>query len=231
MLTRSLSAYESDQELPWFQNSETFSDRAATDNMNRRTNLERVSEKAEPQPYVAALKRGDTRAFAQFVGEFQDMVFACGRSIGLRDQELEDAASETFLAAYKYIKSYNGKGKLSSWLWKIAYHKAVDLRRTRSHGESLSETEIEAVAAPDVPLPEAGLEVQEQNRILWQAVAKLPESQAATIVLYYRQDKSIRDIAEILDVPENTVKTWLSRSRSELFTRLRSIQEADYVRR
>jgi RNA polymerase sigma factor (sigma-70 family) len=199
--------------------------------MDRRTNLETVSEKAEPHLYVAALKRGEAGAFAQFVREFQDMVFACGRSVGLRDHELEDAASETFLAAYKYIKSYNGKGKLSSWLWKIAYHKAVDLRRTRSRGESLAENEIEEVAASNEPLPGARLDTEEQNRILWQAVAKLPESQAATIVLFYREDRSIRDIAEILDTPENTVKTWLSRSRSELYTQLRSIQEADYVRR
>ena len=193
--------------------------------------MEAVPEKARPQLCIASLKRGDTRVFAQFVREFQDMVFACGRTVGLRDHELEDAASETFLAAYRSIKTYNGKGKLSSWLWKIAYHKAVDLRRTRSHGESFAENEIEAVAASDAPLPGARLEAEEQNRILWQAVARLPTSQAATIVLFYREGRSLSEIAEILDTPENTIKSWLHRSRSELYTRLRSIQEADYVRR
>jgi RNA polymerase sigma factor (sigma-70 family) len=191
--------------------------------------LEPTSEKAGEGLSIALLKRGDTAEFARLVSQFQDMVFACGRSVGLRDQELEDAASETFMAAYRYIKTYDGKGKLSSWLWKIAYHKAVDHLGARPRAELFAEGQEESVAA-DCPLPGARLEAEERSRILWEAVGKLPLSQAATVVLFYREGKSTRDIAEILEKPENTIRIWLHRGRNELHGRLRSIQETDYVR-
>jgi RNA polymerase sigma-70 factor (ECF subfamily) len=87
---------------------------------------------------------------------YQDMVFACCRTVGLREDEIEDAASESFLAAYKSIKKYSGKSKLSSWLWKIAYHKALDYRRKEPNkpvpDADMSETIPAASAAPEINL-------------------------------------------------------------------------------
>jgi RNA polymerase sigma-70 factor, ECF subfamily len=198
--------------------------------VNGKANVEPVPGKGEESLNIALLKRGDTVVFAQFVRQFQDMVFACGRTVGLRDDELEDAASETFLAAYRYIGSYSGKGKLSSWLWKIAWHKAVDYRRMRSPAGPLSEND-DADAATDEPGPEAVLEAQERGRLLWQAVRKLPEGQAAAIVLFYREGMSTRAIAEALDSPENTVRIWLHRGRGQLYERLKSLQETNHAGR
>ena len=61
---------------------------------------------------MASLKKGDSKAFAHFVREYQDMVFACCRMVGLSENDSEDAASETFLAAFQSIHQYNGNGKL-----------------------------------------------------------------------------------------------------------------------
>jgi len=186
--------------------------------------LEQISEQSEAALDITSLKSGDAQAFACFVREYQDMVYACGRTVGLRDDEIEDAASETFMAAYRNIGSFSGRSKLGSWLWRIAYNKAVDHRRKRQAAGSLADDETMAVAAADT-LPGSRLEEEEQSRVIWQTVQKLPESQAATIVLFYREGRSIQEIAEILETSENTVKTWLHRGRGELFKKLRSFQE------
>lgn len=188
-----------------------------------------MAEEGWTASHIASLKRGDTAAFALFVREFQDMVFACGRTVGLRDDEIEDVAGETFLAAYKSIRSFGCRSKLSSWLWRIAYNKAVDTRRRRPSGVPLKGDE--PMSAPVERQPPARLEKEEQSRLIWQGVQTLPESQAAAIVLFYREGRSIQEIADILETPENTVKTWLHRGRNELFTKLQSIQENDYVQR
>jgi RNA polymerase sigma-70 factor (ECF subfamily) len=187
-----------------------------------------MTKKGEASLDSASLKRGDVDAFEFLVREFQDMVHACGRTVGLRDDEIEDAASETFMAAYKSIKTFRGKGKLSSWLWRIAYNKAVDQRRRRQAAGTLADDDTMTVAASDCR-PGAKLEEDERSRVIWQAVQTLPESQAAAIVLFYREDRSLQEISEMLETPENTVKTWLHRGRNELFTKLKSYQEGDHV--
>jgi RNA polymerase sigma-70 factor (ECF subfamily) len=64
---------------------------------------------------------------------------------------------------------------------------------------------------------------------LWKHLQKKPP--AAVIVLFYREEKSIEDIAQILEMPPNTVKTHLHRGRKELYHQLRSIWESEYVRK
>lgn len=179
---------------------------------------------------IASLKRGDSRMFTRFVREYQGMVFACCRAVGLREEDVEDAAGEAFLAAYKSIKNYSGKSKLSSWLWKIAYYKALDYRKKWQNKTTPAKIEIETLAAPAAS-PEANVSAEEQNAAVWQAVQQLSQPQAAAIVLYYREGKSIEDIARILETPENTVKTYLHRGRKELYSRLQPIWETDYVRK
>jgi RNA polymerase sigma-70 factor, ECF subfamily len=168
---------------------------------------------------LALLKAGDETEFARFVRLYQDMVFACGRSLGLRSHDTEDVASETFLAAYRYINTYDGKGKLSSWLWKIAYHKAVDHIASRRTDKAFAPDDMDFA---DSPGHETGLEAAERNQAVWDEVSKLPPAQAATVVLFYREGRSTREIAEILGNPENTIRTWLHRGRNELQNRLKA---------
>ena len=157
------------------------------------------------------------------------MVFACCRTVGLREDEIEDAASETFLAAYKSIHNYSNKSKLSSWLWKIAYFKALDFRR-KEPNKPLAQADMPDSVAATGTSPEINLADQEQNAAVWEAVGRLSKPQAAVIVLHYREGKSIEEIAQILEMPENTVKTCLHRGRKELYSRLQSIWETHYVR-
>jgi RNA polymerase sigma factor (sigma-70 family) len=186
--------------------------------------------KIEQTICIASLKRGDSRVFAQFVKIYQDMVFACCRSMGLREDEIEDVASEAFIAAYQSIKNYNGQSKLSSWLWKIAYHKSLDYRKKMQNKAIPAADSIDTLAA-GASSPEMHLSAQEQNAAIWEAVQRLSHPQAAVIVLYYREGKSIEEVGRILEIPENTVKTYLHRGRKELYSRLQSVWETDYVRK
>lgn len=178
--------------------------------------------------FIVLLKQGDAQAFAQFVRQYQDMVFACCRAVGLSDNDIEDAAADTFLAAWQAIAKFNENSKLSSWLWSIAYHKAIDHRRKRTAAGSLDES-IESVSKPQTSTQES-IETDEQSNRLWKAVQRLALPQAAVIVLFYREEKSIEDIARILEIPQNTVKTNLHRGRKELYNQLHSIWESEYVR-
>jgi RNA polymerase sigma factor (sigma-70 family) len=161
---------------------------------------------------IHRLRSGDSSAFADFIARYQQQVFMCCRLLGLDASETEDVASETFLAAYQAIGRYSGGAKLSTWLWKITYNKTINFLRQKTRNQKLqqkiqSHYKDEQTAAP----------YEDNNaEIVWDTVKKLPQDQAMAIVLFYRQEKSIKEIANIMTKSQNTVKVNLFRGREKL---------------
>lgn len=166
--------------------------------------------------WLRRLRAGDARAFAEFVEKHKEMVFLCCRTLGLREDEAEDVASETFLAAYSQLARYKGRAKLSTWLWKIAYHKAISFLRKNRRTRQLRDDFAAQLADKHKNAPLAGLETKEKHEIIWAVVNKLPKLWAVAVILFYREEKSIIEIAKIMRIRQNTVKTYLFRARKKL---------------
>jgi len=166
--------------------------------------------------WLRLLRSGDHGAFAQFIDKYKETVFLCCRRLGLREDEVEDVASETFLAAYNGLSRYSGRAELSTWLWSIAYRQAVSyLRKNRRQWQIEAEPD-EQIADGEEKEPAAAMQGKETEKIVWEAVERLPKLWAMTIILYYREEKSIIDIAKIMRAKENTIKTYLFRARQRL---------------
>lgn len=189
-----------------------------------------IADKNNLDSDVNSLKKGDRTAFAQFVEKYQDMVFACCKAAGLGPEDSEDAASETFMAVYRSIHKFDGKSKLSSWLWTIAYRKALDIRSKKRPITSHNEEFLKSALSLDDSAVGSALETEEQSDRIWEAVQQLPEDWAAAIVLFYREDKNISEIAGILDIPANTIKTYLDRGRKKLYYSLEKVWKNDHVK-
>ncbi len=90
--------------------------------------------------WLQLLCSGDRKTFEEFVNEYQQLVFLCCRTLGLDADEAEDVASETFLAAYQKLRHFRAASSVSTWLWKIAYYKAIDyIRKNKSNNELIGE--------------------------------------------------------------------------------------------
>jgi RNA polymerase sigma factor (sigma-70 family) len=166
--------------------------------------------------WLGLLCSGDERAFAQFIDKYKEAVFLCCRRLGLREDEIEDVASEIFLAAYKGLKGYRAKAELGTWLWSIAYRQAVSyLRKNRRHLQLEDEFQNE-LAGSEHDEPIVVTQDKEQTEIIWEAVESLPRLWALSIILHYREEKSVVDIAKIMQIKQNTVKTYLFRGRKRL---------------
>jgi RNA polymerase sigma-70 factor (ECF subfamily) len=185
------------------------------------------ARKKRDEKWLGRLLAGDHEAFAEFVDKYKEMIFLCCRTLGLRKDEIEDVASETFMAAYKGIGRYRGHAELSTWLWGIAYRQGVNyLRKNRRENQLLADPpflplaggrgansgNIQALALPQL----AELESKEQAELVWDAVERLPKLWMMATVLFYREGKEVKEIAKIMQVRQNTVKTYLFRSRKRL---------------
>jgi len=174
------------------------------------------ARKKQDERWLGKLLAGDHEAFAEFVDKYKERVFLCCRTLGLREDELEDVASETFMAAYKGIGRYKGQAELGTWLWRIAYRKGVDyLRKNRRENQLFAEQDEQLADSRNIQAL-AGLESKEQAELVWEAVEQLPRLWAMATVLFYREEKNIKEIAKIMRVRQNTVKTYLFRGRKRL---------------
>ncbi|MGA2915651.1 MAG: sigma-70 family RNA polymerase sigma factor [Sedimentisphaerales bacterium] len=167
------------------------------------------------QGLIHRLRDGDEGAFAEFVQRYQQQVFMCCRLLGLGADESQDVASETFMAVYRGIAGFTGRAKISTWLWKITYNKAISFIRQKIRNQKLQE-KLQGQYAEEQEIIDSGQSPDENSEIVWNAVKKLPQDQALAVVLHYRQEKSIKEIADIMEKRQNTVKVLLFRGRERL---------------
>ena len=189
--------------------------------------VEEIWQKRQQKKWLRLLRSGDHEAFAEFIEKYKETVFLCCRRLGLREDEAEDVASETFLAAFKAIGRYSGRAELSTWLWTIAYRQGINyLRKNRKQGQLEAEPD-EQVSDSREQGPAAAMQGRETEKIVWDAVERLPRLWAMAVILFYREEKSIADIAKIMQIRENTVKTYLFRGRDRLKQMLAATFEED----
>lgn len=180
-----------------------------------------ASRQQPKEEWLRLLRAGDHEAFAGFIDKYKETVFLCCRKLGLKEDETEDVAGETFLAAFRSIGRYKGRSELSTWLWSIAYRQAVNFlrkQRNRPNLEGEQDGQIDGIEQQPGLIDEPAVSVQskETGKIVWDAVGRLPRLWALAVILYYREQKSVSDIAEIMCTGENTVKTYLHRARERL---------------
>ena len=120
----------------------------------------------------------------------------------------DDIAQETLLKAYLSIDTFRDQAKFSSWLYRIAYNTFISIKRAGR--QSLSLDHAEAVAADD------RADSAFRYQALYAALDGLSEKERTAILLFYLQDYSIKEIAEIIDASEAAVKQQLSRGRAHL---------------
>jgi len=163
---------------------------------------------------VARSLRGDERAFRDLIQRHHAMAYAAVRAVlGDRD-EVQDVMQIVYLKAYQGLGSFRGEAKFSTWLYQIARREALDVSsRRRLDVTSIDDVELSAGAgsAPDDAVRERG-----QREWLEGALAELDESYRTAIELRYMAEKSYDEIAEIMNLPVGTVKTYVHRGKIEM---------------
>jgi len=162
---------------------------------------------SEREQYRAAI-HGDREAFEMIIRTHSRTLFAIAYGILQSREEAEDVVQDSLVKAWKTRWRVRDPEKLPAWLATIARHKAHDVFRKR-RTVPLSGQQIEPVE-----LEPANTTVLDQQ--LQSALAALPELHRAALTLRYFEGKSIKEIAEILDKREGTVKSLLSRGIAKL---------------
>ena len=166
----------------------------------------------------------DPQAFAQLVGRWQRPIQnLCARMTG-DPHRGEDLAQETFARLFSRRRSYEPRGRFSTFLWRMALNLCYDeLRKRKRRDEHSIEDhwnddgfELET----DEPGPDHSLVRQEQAEAVRQALLELADPYRAVVVLRHYEGLKFREIAEVLGIPEGTVKSRMAEGLSQLGRRL-----------
>lgn len=160
---------------------------------------------------------GDSRAYQGLVERYQHMVFTLAVRL-LRNRELaEETAQDVFVKAYQGLKGFRGTSKFSTWLYKIAYYRILDVADAENRKPGLrSDLLPEKVTARSLEDTWSQLMERERRTVLDEALARLDPDDRALLSLFYLQEQSLQEVAEITGLNPGTVKVRLFRARERL---------------
>ncbi len=169
---------------------------------------------------------GEHQAFEVLVRRWEGPIFSLAYRLSGSDEEARDVCQETFLAAFRHLKSFRREAKFSSWLYRIALN-TWRSRQRRQPAESLSleeETETRGFDPPDTANPpDERLLRDERAQLVRRALAALPAEMRQVIVMKEYEGLKFHEIAEVLGIPVSTVKTRLYTGLTLLRRRLEGL--------
>jgi RNA polymerase sigma-70 factor (ECF subfamily) len=188
------------------------------------------------QEVVLMARAGRETAYRELIRRYERPIFALLFRM-VRDRELaEDLSQETFIKALNAIESYRPEFKFSSWIFKIANNAAIDHLRRREldtlsldgspHAETpeaMQATALQIGARQESPLD--AVEARELGNAIELAIGRLRPEYLSCILLRHVEGRAYEEIAEILDLPLGTVKTYIHRARNELRQALAHLKE------
>jgi RNA polymerase sigma factor (sigma-70 family) len=176
-----------------------------------------ASAEANEPALLAALRKKDRKATAEFVARYSDAVYAFVRSrLAPRFDIVDDLVQEVFLAAWEGITQFQGTGPLQGWLLGIARHKVQDYYRGRLRAhEAMTEPELETVAGAMIPDFDGVLDQEQLQTKTWRVMAGIHEQYRLALIWRYWDKVSAREMALRLGKTEKAVERLLARARDQ----------------
>lgn len=153
------------------------------------------------QDLVRRAQMGDKEAFVLLMQEHKLALFKAAKAILHKDEDVADAIQDTVLAAFKYIPRLKSTKYFKTWLTRILINKCYDIRKKNM-------MYISAEAMPEIAETDSRIEEISEN-----VLAELGQNYRLVLNLHYAMGFTVKEIAKLLKLNENTVKTRLSRGR------------------
>jgi RNA polymerase sigma-70 factor (ECF subfamily) len=184
----------------------------------------RRRSRLQPRPHFASIKawmsddvrqllqkRRYSAAFERLLELYGKKVFRMAVMMMHDAGRAEEVTQDIFLKLWQVLPAYDGRASPSTWLYTIARNTCLTVLRAESYRKASSLSHAPEPAVAD----KGSLRIE-----LEQCLSRLPETQREVITLFYLEERSIEDVAQMLDIPEGTVKSPLHRARRAVGERM-----------
>lgn len=195
---------------------------------------------AEPSRELIALaQQGDQHALTQLVLSQQHYIYSIAMSVLKNPEDAADLTQEAFIRLFRALPQYNGESRFTTWLYRLVVNMGRDELRRRGRQVPITPPVLEdeeldpmaGVADEDRWAdPAQALDSRELRDQVRQALVQLEEHYRLVLTLYYFEDMKYTDIAEILEIPLNTVKSHIRRGKERLASILETQEQPPAAR-
>jgi RNA polymerase sigma-70 factor (ECF subfamily) len=186
-------------------------------------NVEKLVSRLDESQLVERLKKGDESAFRTIVETRKDLVFNTSLGLLQNAEDAEDITQEVFIKVYESVHQFKGESAFSTWLYKIAVTKSLELIRSRKRKKRfafitgiLGENNELRHDPPEFLHPGVQLDNRERSATLFKAIAKLPENQRVAFTLHKVEGIPYLEISEIMQLSISAVESLIHRAKSNL---------------
>ncbi|WCN38715.1 RNA polymerase sigma factor [Aneurinibacillus uraniidurans] len=171
---------------------------------------------------IRSAQNGDRDSLVRLLEEIEHSVYRTAFYIVGNEQDAMDASQEALIRIYTKIDTYQEKAKFSTWVQRIVTNVCIDKFRKKKETISIDQHELMLYDKQNVEqeVERAGMAVEVRE-----AIKRLPDHQRTIVTLRYMQDLSYGEIAEVMNMPLNTVKSYLYRARQQLQELLHEYQK------
>lgn len=171
----------------------------------------------DDQILITAIEKGDTKAYAQLVDRYKDLVYTLAIRMLKHKEEAEEVAQDTFIKVFKSLDKFKGDSKFSTWIYKVTYNTCLDrIKKNKKHFNDVAIDEYTFNKLDTIDNALDNIIKEEKSTLIKQCINKLPEDSSALLTLFYFEELSLDEISKIINIEANTVKVKLFRARKKL---------------
>ena len=179
---------------------------------------------------IKVFLQGDQSAFEVLFKKYQKQVARLVISIAKRESLVDDIVQEVFLLVYRHLHKFKGQSAFKTWIYRITVNETMRQLNKAKRWQPLPESGPDGLQSmPSLvvydsgPTPERVLIDRQQKIVIREALSTLKPNHQVILTLYYLEDLPVQEIAQILDIPEGSVKSRLYYARDALKKALQSV--------
>ena len=204
--------------------------------MNLKT--EALRQDLDDATLASRVQAGDTAAFELLMRRYNQRLYRVARSMLRNGADAEEAVQDAYLSAYQHLAAFRGEASLATWLSRLVVNQCLQRLRRQARRDNIvpmvsmggpGEEEVPAMPADDKDTPDRALLRSELRAVLERKLDELPEAFRTVFVLRSVEELSVEETAQVLELPEATVRSRHFRARSMLRESL--AQEIDIAER
>lgn len=167
---------------------------------------------------IKRITEGETEQFALIAEHYAQAVHTLVVRIVGSNEDAEELTQDVFLRAFEHLPMFSFKSSFSTWLYRIAYNAAISFtRHKRLPHYPIEENRLRQVQDDDLEQMEATADNNEQIEALGRAIEQLDAEERALLTLFYYEERSVAECAEIMTQSHSNIKVRLHRIRKKLF--------------
>jgi RNA polymerase sigma-70 factor (ECF subfamily) len=176
-----------------------------------------MPESASDEDLALLVQRGDSEQFGVLMSRYEKRLVRYGSRFLAREDDIREIVQDVFIRTYQDIQSFDASQKFSPWIYRIAHNTfANELRRKSRNPIHLPDFDLLVSHAPSTEAADTESEHASLVRLVESGLASIAPKYREVLVLYFMEELSYKEIAEVLHIPVSTVGVRLARAKSVL---------------